>query len=65
VQTELGPLAQGREDLVVLREAIQLLFGKDEFAVNFHFKNTAPRSDQFGIQGESFTDCVRQTGGAR
>jgi hypothetical protein len=48
--------------LPMLREAVFLSFGKDQFFVGQDFKNTAAGFDQFWLHPQLFLDGLCQTG---
>jgi hypothetical protein len=48
--------------LLILREAVFFLLGKDEFPVSHDFKNAAAGLDQFGLHPRCFLDGRCQTG---
>ena len=54
-----------REDLVIVRETVQGLLGKDQFLIDFHLEHPTARGDEFRFHLVSIPDGARQTGGAR
>lgn len=52
------------EDFLLLRKAIDGMFGKDHFAVNGHIENPTFSFDELRFDAGLFFDAFRQTGGA-
>jgi len=53
-----------REDLVIVRETVQGLLGKDQLLIDFHLEHPTARGDEFRFHLEFIPDGASQTGGA-